>query len=265
MSEINEMKSLTLGGKTYDSFRDKVAQAALEDKQPKGNYVKTINGIAPDQNGNVQIGLPEVYGLVDENNNILLTGTLTPGTYTFKYEDEDGNMVPIGSYTVSGEDAGEDTGGDTDEETVAYGVTLGRAKYTSADGNKVYHDVVSDNTQCFGIIHGVGDQPGVYTDSTYTAESETVKPIAVPSGKTKFRVVLPNVGTDKAFRCSPISMSYDASNSCWVKTDVTAFSEYGTLENTVPSGAEYLLIEVNASGYPTLTDCDFSGVEVVWE
>lgn len=271
---MNEMKSLTLNGKTYDSFPDKVAQAALEDKQPKGNYVKTINGIAPDKNGNVQIGLPEVYGLVDENNNILLTGALAKGTYTFKYENGDGNLVTIGSYTATedspgadaggdpGVDGGEDTGG---EDAAVYGVTVGQAKYNSADGDKVYHDVLSDTMQAYCVIHGGGNQIGVYADSTYTAKSDQVKPIAVPSGKTGFRVVLPNVGSDKVFRCSPVAMSYDASNGCWIKTTIIAYSEYGTLENTVPTGAKYLLINVHASGYPALTDCDFSGVEVVWE
>lgn len=48
---MNEMKSLTLNGKTYDSFPDKTA-------------VKTINGIAPDTMGNVATtdGLQEILG-----------------------------------------------------------------------------------------------------------------------------------------------------------------------------------------------------------
>lgn len=55
---MNEMQSLTLNGKKYDSFPDQAARNGLEQKQPKGNYVKTINGATPDENGNVQIEIP---------------------------------------------------------------------------------------------------------------------------------------------------------------------------------------------------------------
>lgn len=42
------------------------------------------------------LGTP-VYGRVDENNNIILTGELANGTYTFKYEDAKGNLTEIGT------------------------------------------------------------------------------------------------------------------------------------------------------------------------
>lgn len=38
-----------------------------------------------------------VFGRVDEENNIILTGELADGTYTFKYEDADGNLTVIGT------------------------------------------------------------------------------------------------------------------------------------------------------------------------
>lgn len=44
-----------------------------------------------------------VFGRVDANNNIILTGELGDGTYTFKYEDAEGNLVEIGTMTQSGE------------------------------------------------------------------------------------------------------------------------------------------------------------------
>ena len=37
-----------------------------------------------------------VYGTVDEENNIILSGKLTGGTYTLKYEDPEGNVTVIG-------------------------------------------------------------------------------------------------------------------------------------------------------------------------
>jgi hypothetical protein len=44
----------------------------------------------------------DVVGYVDENNTIILTGALADGTYTFKYEDEDGKTTDIGSIKLGG-------------------------------------------------------------------------------------------------------------------------------------------------------------------
>ena len=45
------------------------------------------------------IGTP-VFGTVDENNNIVLTGNLADGTYTLKYENTDGTYAEIGTLDV---------------------------------------------------------------------------------------------------------------------------------------------------------------------
>lgn len=42
------------------------------------------------------LGTP-VFGRVDENNNIILTGDLAEGTYTVKYEDAEGEQTTIGT------------------------------------------------------------------------------------------------------------------------------------------------------------------------
>lgn len=42
------------------------------------------------------LGMP-VFGRVDEENNIILTGALAEGTYTLKYEDAEGNLTQIGT------------------------------------------------------------------------------------------------------------------------------------------------------------------------
>ena len=44
------------------------------------------------------MGTP-VFGRVDADNNIILTGALGEGTYTFKYEDAEGNVTAIGTIT----------------------------------------------------------------------------------------------------------------------------------------------------------------------
>ena len=42
----------------------------------------------------------DIIGILDESNNILITGDLTDGTYTLKYENEDGTYTEIGTLTV---------------------------------------------------------------------------------------------------------------------------------------------------------------------
>lgn len=44
------------------------------------------------------LGTP-VFGRVDENNNIILTGALAEGSYTVKYEDAEGDVTIIGTLT----------------------------------------------------------------------------------------------------------------------------------------------------------------------
>lgn len=44
------------------------------------------------------LGTP-VFGRVDADNNIILTGELVDGTYTIKYEDAEGNVTEIGGLT----------------------------------------------------------------------------------------------------------------------------------------------------------------------
>ena len=41
------------------------------------------------------LGGNPVFGYVDENNNIIVQGNLADGTYSFKYEMEDGSIVDI--------------------------------------------------------------------------------------------------------------------------------------------------------------------------
>ena len=72
------------------------------DKGDKGDTpVKYTDYFTPaDQESIVQqvitaLGTP-VFGRVDEDNNIILTGELADGTYTFKYEDAEGNVTEIG-------------------------------------------------------------------------------------------------------------------------------------------------------------------------
>ena len=68
-----------------------MVETEVEDE--KGNIVQSI--IAELQ------GLP-VFGVVDENKVITVTSQLSGGTYTLKYENEDGTITEIGTITVEG-------------------------------------------------------------------------------------------------------------------------------------------------------------------
>ena len=46
------------------------------------------------------LGGNPVFGYVDENNNIIVSGNLADGTYTVKYEQEDGSTVEIGALVL---------------------------------------------------------------------------------------------------------------------------------------------------------------------
>lgn len=71
MASMPEMKTLTLGGVTFEVV-DEAARNAIEELESA------------------------VFGYVDENNNIIIKANLSDGTYTIKYEMEDGSTVDIG-------------------------------------------------------------------------------------------------------------------------------------------------------------------------
>ena len=69
-----------------------------------------VNGV-PQGNGldiKADVVEGDVFGYVDENNNIVLDGALADGTYTVKYKMEDGSVVDIGELEL-GEIEAEET------------------------------------------------------------------------------------------------------------------------------------------------------------
>ena len=94
------------------------------------------------------LGTP-VFGTVDEENNIILTGILPEGTYVLKYEDGEGNLTEIGTLQHSnGEDPG-DTGtytnlADPDSEEWLAGYRIKSDGITIAEA--------SDNTYTTNVI-----------------------------------------------------------------------------------------------------------------
>lgn len=63
----------------------------------------------------------DIIGVLDENNNIVITGELAGGTYVFKYETADGTYADIGSLVVGG--------------VVQYSITTTLTECTAVSGN----------------------------------------------------------------------------------------------------------------------------------
>lgn len=87
---------------TNDAGYQTAAQVR-EYAQPKGEYLTEADKEAIIQAVITALGTP-VFGRVDNENNIILTGKLADGLYTLKYEDEDGNVIDIGTVEIGGAD-----------------------------------------------------------------------------------------------------------------------------------------------------------------
>ena len=79
----SEVNSLTLGVYTDGLIY------LFKGGQPLGNGIE------------VKASVGDIVGTVDENKNIILNGSLDYGTYTLKYELEDGALVDIGTLTIA--------------------------------------------------------------------------------------------------------------------------------------------------------------------
>lgn len=83
--QIADYDSLTLGVNADDGLI-----YLYKNNSPMGNGIPMASG-------------GDVVGYIDSDNNIILSGALAEGTYTVKYEKEDGTTVDIGTLTNSNE------------------------------------------------------------------------------------------------------------------------------------------------------------------
>lgn len=103
----------TTGKSTTDVMSQKAVTEKLsqlsDDKVDKNQGVANVGKIfVVGADGNVTLtDMPsgtsgDVIGMIDANNNIVITGDLADGTYVFKYENADGTYAEIGSLVVGG-------------------------------------------------------------------------------------------------------------------------------------------------------------------
>lgn len=111
---MEKMKTLTIQGTTFEIF-DEQARADIVKLQSSGEnaVLYTAQTLTEEQKAQAMenigisienivqdvieaLGTP-VFGRVDVDNNIILSGALVDGVYTLKYEDSEGNVITIGT------------------------------------------------------------------------------------------------------------------------------------------------------------------------
>lgn len=100
---MEEMKTLSMGGKIYEIVDDAARTGKLDKNQGAANVGKIL---VVGTDGNLILAdMPaggDVTGTIDENNNIILSGNIADGNYTLKYENDDGTYTEVGVLKVGG-------------------------------------------------------------------------------------------------------------------------------------------------------------------
>ena len=113
VEDTSDMSEVKVGadGKGYVEI-DKTIHVTSEEKKNWNDYATLTLGVHTDgliyifKNGTpmgvgVEVGASgDVVGYIDEDNNIVLSGTLAEDIYTVKYEMEDGTLMDIGTLSL---------------------------------------------------------------------------------------------------------------------------------------------------------------------
>jgi len=93
------VRSIPVGAKINDSTASTSTTYSSAKIEEKFAAIGTQEEIV--QQVIAALGTP-VFGTVDAENNIILSGNLVDGVYTLKYEDAEGNQTEIGTFAASG-------------------------------------------------------------------------------------------------------------------------------------------------------------------
>lgn len=155
-----------------------------------------VDGV-PIGTGIPQGTVSDVFGYVDENNTVVLKGDLSDGTYSLKYEMENGDIVDIGNmvldstvyYTVTTDltNCANSNSATVIEEGSAYSATI-----TANDGYEISSVTVTMGGSAVSVTDGVISIERVTGDIVITAtateiQTEPVEPtnFAVPNATNK--------------------------------------------------------------------------------
>ena len=200
----------------------------------KQEIIDAIKVISPDAH--------VIYGDVDENNNIIIYGELADGTYTLKYENEDGTTTEIGNLVIS----------DIEYETV-------NAMYTRVGGSdyRMYLDINAGGY--ISVCQTSGDEV-LYNNPEMTNKT-IYYPVKVPEGKTKVSISLPNVNESLYMAVFGATLS----NGTYTRSSSSGWLAKGVYEHTFGTSDEYLMIHFRNDSYGDMSVYDFSGLTVSWE
>lgn len=145
----------------------------------------------------VGTGIPQgqsgdVFGYVDENNTIVLTGKLADGTYNIKYEMEDGSTLDIGELELGEE---EDDGNLLPKATKADGTefvgTNGEKGYTR--GYYLNRDTAAE--MALADAYSTGFMPATVNDKVY------IKDITMHSNEARNILLFFNSNHERIYGC----------------------------------------------------------------
>jgi hypothetical protein len=168
-----------------------------------------------------------VFGYIDENNAITVTSLLLDGTYTLKYENEDGTKTEIGTIIV-GTGTGEGSGGDY---TPTYVNIISTAK-TPTDLTTVFND-------------GKGYMDGKYASSSspyYGADSATFVTGLIEATPTSV-FYIKGVTIDTSNNHNRLGV-FNTSGSPNAVKPFTQMTDYATLETL---GTQYYKLTMNTT------------------
>lgn len=192
------------------------------------------------------LGTP-VFGRVDGDNNIILTGSLGDGTYTVKYEDADGKSTVIGTIASA--------------PPIVYEWVYGQPGRDSAT-SIVYYNAPGDGSTNYRMLYQTtGDAP-YYTSATL-ATATTYYPLAVPTGKTKMILSFPNLATSHKLIMAVRALTLDG--NAYKQVASSGWLSEGVYEWSFDAGTKFVAPYFRNNAYGGLNSYDMSGVTVSWE
>lgn len=197
---------------------DKAEIAVIVEDNAKGEIIQSIVA---------ELQTFPVFGYIDENNAITVTSLLLDGTYTLKYENEDGTKTEIGTIIV-GTGTGEGSGGDY---TPTYVNIISTAK-TPTDLTTVFNG-------------GKGYMDGKYASSSspyYGADSATFVTGLIEATPTSV-FYIKGVTIDTSNNHNRLGV-FNTSGSPNAVKPFTQMTDYATLETL---GTQYYKLTMNTT------------------
>lgn len=186
-----------------------------------------VNG-EPVGTGIPQGTVSDVFGYVDENNTVVLSGNLADGTYTIKYEMENGNIVNVGNMVL--------------DSTVYYAVTNTLTQCTNsnkvsqvAEGSSYSATITANSGYAISSIKVTMGG----TDITSTVVSGSTISIAKVTGKiviTAVAAVSSYTITNTLTKCTSNNSATSATNGGSYSATITANSGYAMSSINVTMG-----------------------------